>query len=41
MAADDLSYVIFTSGTTGVPKGVMVPAGSVAAYLAALGPARR
>jgi amino acid adenylation domain-containing protein len=37
MAADDLSYVIFTSGTTGVPKGVMVAAGSVAAYLTALG----
>jgi D-alanine--poly(phosphoribitol) ligase subunit 1 len=37
MAAEDLSYVIFTSGTTGVPKGVMVPAAAVAAYLAALG----
>lgn len=37
MAADDLAYVIFTSGTTGIPKGVMVPTASVAAYLAALG----
>jgi amino acid adenylation domain-containing protein len=37
MPADALAYVIFTSGTTGVPKGVMVPTGSVAAYLAALG----
>jgi amino acid adenylation domain-containing protein len=37
MSASDLAYVIFTSGTTGVPKGVMVATGSVAAYLAALG----
>ena len=37
MAADDLAYVIFTSGTTGVPKGVKVATASVAAYLAALG----
>jgi len=34
---DDLAYVIFTSGTTGVPKGVMATAGSLAAYLSALG----
>jgi D-alanine--poly(phosphoribitol) ligase subunit 1 len=37
VAAGDLAYVIFTSGTTGVPKGVMAPVRSVAAYLAALG----
>jgi non-ribosomal peptide synthetase component F len=36
MSADDLVYVTFTSGTTGVPKGVMVAARSVAAYLTAL-----
>lgn len=41
MAAGDLVYVIFTSGTTGVPKGVMAPAGAVAAYLAALGERKR
>lgn len=37
MAAEALCYVIFTSGTTGVPKGVMVAAAAVTAYLAALG----
>ncbi len=36
MSADDLAYVIFTSGTTGIPKGVLVATASVAAYLAAL-----
>jgi amino acid adenylation domain-containing protein len=37
MSPDDLAYVIFTSGTTGIPKGVMATAGSLAAYLDALG----
>ncbi len=37
MARDQLAYIIFTSGTSGVPKGVMASAGSVGAYLAALG----
>jgi amino acid adenylation domain-containing protein len=32
MAADDLAYLMFTSGTTGVPKGVMVSTGNVAHF---------
>ena len=34
VTADDLAYVIFTSGTTGMPKGVMISAGALASYLA-------
>jgi amino acid adenylation domain-containing protein len=33
---DDLAYVIFTSGTAGVPKGIMVPQGAVINLFAAL-----
>lgn len=33
VASGDTGYIIFTSGTTGLPKGVMISAGSLAHYL--------
>lgn len=33
MAMHEIAYIIFTSGTTGVPKGVMIPLGAVRHYV--------
>jgi amino acid adenylation domain-containing protein len=33
VAAGDTAYIIFTSGTTGVPKGVMIPLGAALHYI--------
>jgi D-alanine--poly(phosphoribitol) ligase subunit 1 len=37
LGADKLAYIIFTSGTSWLPKGVMITAGSVSHYLKSIG----
>lgn len=37
LPADHPCYVLFTSGSTGQPKGVVVPARAIAAFVAAIG----
>jgi D-alanine--poly(phosphoribitol) ligase subunit 1 len=34
--SDDLGYIEFTSGTTGIPKGVMITAGAVAHFVSVM-----
>lgn len=34
--ADHIVYIIFTSGTTGIPKGVMIPASAVSHFISAM-----